>query len=76
MKTYYQPEYYHDDGTNIGWEGMPEELFSFQAFQSREDCIFWLKEYGYNPGDFCINEYHDDDIEDVEIIDEYGDPIE
>ena len=35
--TYYQPELYYDDGTNIGWE-LPEGLFSFQAFPSREEC--------------------------------------
>ena len=29
----------------------------------------------HNPDDFIIREYHDDDIEDVVIIDEYGDVI-
>ena len=67
-KTYYQPEWYHDDGTNIDYGGIPDELFSFQAFSSREACKKWLKDNGYDAGDFVIHEYHDDDIEDVTII--------
>jgi len=76
MKTYYQPDRYYDDGTNIGWLGVPEGMWDFQAFLSEEECEMWLENHGYDPGDFNINEYHDDDIEDVVIIDEYGDPIE
>ena len=73
--TYYQPERYIDDGTNIEYAGIPEELFSFQAFRSEEDCKEWLETVGYNPEDFVIHEYHDDDIEDVVILDECGDII-
>lgn len=65
--TYFQPEYYYDDGTNIGWE-LPDGLFSFQAFLSEDDCIAWLENNGHNPNDFAINEYHDDDIEDVTLL--------
>ena len=73
--TYYQPDGYYDDGTNIEYLGTPEGLWSFQAFRSEEECELWLEAHGYNPDDFIIREYHDDDIEDVTIIDEYGDVI-
>lgn len=71
-KTYYQPVRYYDDGTNIGWGDIPEELASFMVFRTREDCEFWLKDNGYDPGDFAIIEYHDDDIEEVTLIDGDG----
>lgn len=73
--TYYQPEAYNNDGTNINYGAIPEELFSFQAFPTREECEEWLKDNGYDPGDFCISEYHDDDIEDVVLIDRDGDVL-
>lgn len=73
--TYYQPDRYYDDGTNVEWLGMPENLFSFQAFRSEKECIAWLENNGYEPGDFTIHEYCDDEIEGVQIIDEYGDVI-
>lgn len=77
MKTYYQPEWYFDDGTNIEYGGIPDELFSFQAFESREDCENWLIEHGYDPDDFVIHEYHDDDdIEGVTIIDSCGNVLD
>lgn len=71
--TYYQPEYYYDDGTNMGWGGLPEGLSSFQAFPTREDCEDWLQNHDFEPGDFAINEYHDDDIEEVTLINGDGD---
>lgn len=70
--TYYQPERYTDDGTNICWGDIPEELASFMAFPTREDCKAWLEDNGYDPGDFAIIEYHDGDIEDVVLIDADG----
>lgn len=73
--TYYQPEAYYDDGTNINYGSIPEELFSFQAFPTRDDCEEWLKNHNYNPGDFAIIEYHDEDIEEVTLIDQNGDII-
>ena len=73
--TYYQPEWYHDDGTNIDYGGTPDELASFQAFRTEEECREWLINNDYNPDDFSINEYSDDDIEGVTIIDEYGEVI-
>ena len=72
--TYYQPELYYDDGTNIGWE-LSEGLFSFQAFPSREECETWLEDNGYEPGECVIHEYHGDDIEGVTILDGNGDVI-
>jgi len=73
--TYYQPEAYYDDGTNINYGAIPEELSSFEAFPTREECEAWLRIHNYNPGDFCISEYHDDDIEDVTLIDRNDDVI-
>lgn len=72
---YFQPEWYHDDGTNIDYGGTPDELFSFQAFRTEEECREWLINHDYNPDEFVIHEYCDDDIEGVTIIDEYGDVI-
>ena len=73
--TYYQPEFYSDDSTNIEYGGLPEELSSFEAFPTREECEAWLRIHNYNPGDFCISEYQDDDIEDVTLIDRNDDVI-
>ena len=75
-KVYYQPEWYGDDGTNIEYGGLPDGLYSFQAFPSREVCEDWLRNNGYDPGDFAIHEYEDDDIEEVTIIDEDGNTIQ
>ena len=75
MKTYYQPIEYFDDGVNIGWGDVPDGLWDFQAFASREDAEYWLKEHGYESGNFNITEYHDDDIEDVVIIDGDGNVV-
>ena len=72
---YFQPDRYFDDGTNVDYLGMPEELFSFQAFRTEEECRQWLINHDYNPGDFCIHEYCNDDIEDVTLIDANGDII-
>lgn len=74
-KTYYQPELYFDDGTNIGWN-LPEELYSFQVFKTYEDAYNWLIQHDYNPDDAHISEYHDDDIEEPTFINEYGDEYE
>lgn len=64
---YYQPEY--KDGTNSNNSGLPDGLWSFQAFLTPDICKKWLESNGYNPDDFVINEYQDDDIEEVTIID-------
>ena len=72
---YYQPVRYSDDGTNIDYGEMPEELHSFDAFQTEEDCKEWLAANGYHPGDFAIVEYKNDDIEEPRILDYNGDVI-
>ena len=72
---YFQPDRYIDDGTNIEYAGTPEGLYSFQAFRSEEECIEWLENNGYEPGDFIIHEYADDDIDEVSIIDADGNVI-
>ena len=73
--TYYQPQAYYDDGTNIDYGALPEELSSFEAFPTKEECEAWLRIHNYNPDDFCIYEYQDDDIEDVTLIDRNDDVI-
>jgi hypothetical protein len=65
--TYYQPQYENGD--------LPAGLFSFQAFPTKEECEEWLKNNGYEPGDFVIHEYCDDEIEDVTLIDANGNVI-
>lgn len=75
-KTYYQPYGYYDDGTNIEYGDIPEELCSFQAFATIEDCEEWLENNDYDPADFNIHEYHDEDIEGVTILNGDGEIIE
>jgi hypothetical protein len=74
--TYYQPKWYKDDGTNIEYGGLPDELYSFQVFKTREGACNWLIQHGYDPDNFNIAEYHNDDIEEPTFIDEYGDKYE
>ena len=70
--TYYQPFAYSDDGTCINWGEMPEELASFMVFPTKDECIKWLEDNGYNNDDYAIVEYHDDDIENPTFINRYG----
>lgn len=72
MKTYYQPIHYYHAGTDEEYADVPEGLWDFQAFSTKEDADLWLTEHAYNPLDFDIHEYHDDDIEGVVIIDGDG----
>lgn len=67
MKKIYQPEVYYDDGTNIGWD-LPSELFSFQVFETREDCEDWLLDNGYELGECVIHEFDEDDIEEPTFL--------
>ena len=64
MKTYYQPI---DRNGNL-----PEELHSFMAFDTREHCVAWMEDNLYTEEEYPIHEYHDDDIEDVTLIDDIG----
>ena len=66
--TYYQPT-----PQGVEW---PEELYSWQVFKTYEDAYNWLVQNDYEPEDFTIDEYHDDDIEGIVFIDEYGDEYE
>lgn len=72
---YYQPCGYSDDGTVIEYLGIPDGLFSFQAFRSEGECREWLKKNGYNPNEFVIVKYSNDDIEDMILIDADGNAI-
>ena len=65
----YQPIGYADDGINIDYGTIPKELYSFQAFASRGDCKRWLDYNGYEPDEWAIIEYDEEDIEDLQIID-------
>ena len=67
MNKYYQPQ--RRDFT------IPQEMYSWQVFQSREDAQKWLVGFGYDLSDFDIIEYEGDDIEDHVIIDAYGNTI-
>lgn len=67
--AYYQPLLYTDDGTNISWD-LPSELNSFEVFHTKEACEEWLEENGYDLEDCSIQEYEDDDIEDVTFLDD------
>lgn len=68
---YYQPEY----KVPVNDETLPDGLFSFQAFRTYDEAVIWLRNYGYNPDDFNIQEYTDNDIEEVTLLDENGDVI-
>lgn len=74
-RHYFQPMFYFDDGTNIDWQ-LPIELHSFEAFASEEDLIEFMASNGYQNGDYIINEYFDDDIEGVTILDCLGEVVE
>ena len=76
MKTYYQPVIKNDIGKSEKHFGLPFGLFSFEAFLSREEARSWLQEHGYYPDTFEIIEYHDDDIENVSIIDAHGNNLD
>jgi len=65
---YYQPEY----KVPVAGETLPDGLFSFHAFRSYDEAVIWLRNHDYNPDDFDIKEYHDNDIEDVVLLDENG----
>jgi len=67
MEKYYQPQ--RRDQT------IPRELYSWQVFVSREDAEKWLVGFAYDPADFDIIEYDENDIEDPVIIDAYGNTI-
>lgn len=72
-KKVYQPYPYYDDGINMGWGELPEQLQCdhFKCFKSKEDCIEWLKDNDYNPEDFNIVEYDFD-----EVIEEFEEEYE
>ena len=63
--VYYQPQY----KVPVDDEPLPNGLWSFQAFLTPDTCKKWLLSWGYNPDDFTIEKYQDDDIEEVTIID-------
>ena len=64
----YQPDGYSDDGTNIEYTGVPAGLNDNSYFASEQDCIEWLRDNNYDPSDFVIHEYPEDEIESPEIV--------
>ena len=72
MKVY-QPYFYSDDGTNLTYGDMPEELHENMAFPSRSDCEEWLDMNDYEPGDYAIIETDEEKIEGLVLLDGYGD---
>lgn len=48
---------------------LPNGLFSFQAFLSKEKCLTWLKKHDFDINDFSIDEYSIEDIEEITILD-------
>ena len=62
---YYQPVSKADGG-------LPDGLFSFEAFITRKACQRWLEQHNYNPADFIIKRYRDCDIELVAVIGNEG----
>lgn len=73
MMTYYQPCRYINGGKDLEWGSVPNGLFSFMAFPTKEECEMWLELNGYDPKEYAIIMFQDDDIEDVTIIDAHGD---
>ena len=69
---YTKEHFYYYQPTNKKTGELPEHLFSFHAFPSVEICEKWLKNWDLNPEDFNINEYKDDDIEDLALIESTG----
>lgn len=70
--SYYQPVRYSDDGTFINYGSIPEELHSFEAFRTRDECEKWLENNGYEPNEYAFIKYCNDDIEGVTLLDEDG----
>lgn len=67
-KTYYQPEL-------VATNDVPNGLFSFQVFPTREDCIEWMTRNGYLEDEYKIFEYHDEDIEDPTFLNGLGEDM-
>lgn len=73
--TFYYPELYSDDGTNIDYSS-PEELLSGQGFETREVCQSYMENMGYEDGTYIIHESEltEEELEDFTFIDEDGKP--
>ena len=75
-KTYFQPMLRSKYDTGPENWFLPDELASFKAFASKEDAEQFVAEMGYSNYELKVEEYHDDDIEGVTILDGYGNVIE
>lgn len=73
--TYYQPELYTDDGTNIDWN-LPQELHSFQVFLTKEDVEIFMEHLNYSSDEYTIMEYHDYEIDGITVLDCDGNVVE
>ena len=72
MNKCYQPFYYSDDGTNIEYGSMPEELHENMAFPTRSDCEAWLEDNEYDPHEWAIVEKDEDSIAGLILVDWAG----
>lgn len=67
-QEYFQPEL-------IATKDVPENLASFQVFPTEEDCKTWMDRNGYLEGEYTIQSYSGEDIEDPTWLNGDGEVI-
>lgn len=67
-QEYFQPEL-------ITTKDVPENLASFQVFPTEEDCKTWMDRNGYLEGEYTIQSYSGEDIEDPTWLNGDGEVI-
>ena len=72
MKTYYQPLIYVDYGIMSSYLFPHNLLFENNAFKDKQDLVTFMKNSGYDEDEYMIEEFHDNDIENVILIDACG----
>ena len=72
MKTYYQPFIYVNDGVMSSYLFPRNLLFENNAFTDKQDLVTFMKNSGYDEDEYMIEEFHDNDIENVILIDACG----
>ena len=68
VQEYFQPEL-------IATKDVPEKLASFQVFPTREDCKAWMDRNGYLEGEYTVETYHGDNIEEPTFLNGEGEVI-
>ena len=69
VKKIYQP-------VMLDTNDVPEELYDYMVFPTREDCRFFMDNKFYVPGEYQILEHDEDDIEDYLMINKFGHSIQ